>query len=137
MKADTANADGNYMEGEVRVGSHNLVVGAGHTYGSNGGLLGGYNNSLFGQGSAIFLGKRSWLQGMVSHFGGDNRATGKQHPHFRHSNTASGDRASISGGLLNISAGIATSILGGQYMQTKPRQVRHQRDRQRDVKYTT
>ena len=114
------DAEGNFMDGEVRVGSHNLVVGAGHTYGSNGSLLGGYNNSLFGQGSAILSGQASLVTGTWSAILGglDNRATATNTCiSGGHSNTASGDRASVSGGLLNISAGIATSILGGQYMQ--------------------
>ncbi len=114
------DAEGNFMDGEVRVGSHNLVVGAAHTYGSNGSLLGGYNNSLFGQGSAILSGQASLATGTWSAILGglDNRATATNTCiSGGHSNTASGDRASVSGGLLNISAGIATSILGGQYMQ--------------------
>lgn len=114
------DAEGNFMDGEVRVGSHNLVVGAGHTYGSNGSLLGGYNNSLFGQGSAILSGQASLATGTWSAILGglDNRATATNTCiSGGHSNTASGDRASISGGLLNISSGIATSILGGQYLQ--------------------
>ena len=114
------DAEGNYMEGEVRVGSHNLVVGAGHTYGSNGSFLGGYNNALFGQGSAVLSGQASLVTGMWSAILGglDNRATATNTCiSGGHSNTASGDRASVSGGLLNTSAGIATSILGGQYMQ--------------------
>lgn len=114
------DAEGNFMDGEVRVGSHNLVVGAGHTYGSNGSLLGGYNNSLFGQGSAILSGQASLVTGTWSAILGglDNRATATNTCiSGGHSNTASGDRASVSGGLLNISSGIATSILGGQYMQ--------------------
>ena len=114
------DAEGNFVDGEVRVGSHNLVVGAGHTYGSNGSLLGGYNNSLFGQGSAILSGQASLATGTWSAILGglDNRATATNTCiSGGHSNTASGDRASVSGGLLNISSGIATSILGGQYMQ--------------------
>ena len=114
------DAEGNFMDGEVRIGSHNLVVGAGHTYGSNGSLLGGYNNSLFGQGSAILSGQASLATGTWSAILGglDNRATATNTCiSGGHSNTASGDRASVSGGLLNISSGIATSILGGQYMQ--------------------
>ena len=114
------DAEGNFMDGEVRVGSHNLLVGAGHTYGSNGSLLGGYNNSLFGQGSAILSGQASLATGTWSAILGglDNRATATNTCiSGGHSNTASGDRASVSGGLLNISSGIATSILGGQYMQ--------------------
>ena len=114
------DAEGNYMDGELRVGSHNLVVGAGHTYGSNGSLLGGYNNALFGQGSAVLSGQASLATGTWSAILGglDNRATAANTCiSGGHSNTASGDRSSVSGGLLNTSAGIATSILGGQYMQ--------------------
>ena len=112
--------EGNYMDGEVRTGSHNLVVGAGHTFGSNGGILGGYNNSLFGQGASIVAGQASLATGTWSSILGglDNRTTATSTCiSGGHSNTASGDRASVSGGLLNVSAGIATSILGGQYMQ--------------------
>ena len=111
---------GNFSEGEVRVGSHNIVVGAGHTYGSNGALVAGYNNSLFGQGASILSGQASLATGTWSAILGglDNRATGTSTCiSGGHSNTASGDRASVSGGLLNISSGVATSILGGQYLQ--------------------
>ena len=114
------NAEGALMAGELRTGSHNLVLGAGHSYASNGGLLGGYNNSAFGQGASLLGGQASLASGAWSSvLGGlDNRAMGSNTCiSGGHSNTASGDRASVSGGLLNISAGIATSILGGQYMQ--------------------
>jgi len=114
------NEEGSLVAGEVRVGSHNLVVGSGHSYGSNGGLLGGYNNSLFGQGASILSGQASLATGTWSAILGglDNRAIATNTCiSGGHSNTASGDRASVSGGLLNTSAGIATSILGGQYMQ--------------------
>ena len=114
------NAEGALMAGELRTGSHNLVLGAGHSYASNGGLLGGYNNSAFGQGASLLGGQASLASGAWSSvLGGlDNRAMGSNTCiSGGHSNTASGDRASVSGGLLNISSGIATSILGGQYMQ--------------------
>lgn len=114
------NEEGSLMSGEVRIGSHNLVVGAGHSYGSNGGLLGGYNNSQWGQGASILSGQASLATGTWSSILGglDNRATATNTCiSGGHANTASGDRASVSGGLLNNSSGIATSILGGQYMQ--------------------
>jgi hypothetical protein len=111
---------GAIVSGEVRSGSHNLVLGAGHTYQSNGAFVGGYNNSALGQGASLFSGQSSYATGGFSAILGglDNRATGT-HSCISggHSNTASGDRSAVSGGLLNQSAGIATSILGGQYMQ--------------------
>ena len=114
------DAEGALMAGELRTGSHNLVLGAGHSYASNGSLLGGHNNTAFGQGSSILGGQASLASGAWSSvLGGlDNRAIGSNTCiSGGHSNTASGDRASVSGGLLNISTGIATSILGGQYLQ--------------------
>ena len=111
---------GDLMDGEVRTGSHNLVLGSGHTYTNSGGILGGYNNTMHGQGSSILAGQNNFTVGQWgSVLGGlDNRATGTLSCiSGGHSNTASGDRASVSGGLLNFSEGIATSILGGQYVQ--------------------
>jgi len=111
---------GAIVDGEVRTGSHNLILGAGHTYEANGAFVGGYNNSALGQGASLFSGQSSFAAGSFSAILGglDNRATGT-HSCISggHSNTASGDRSSVSGGLLNQSSGIATSILGGQYMQ--------------------
>jgi len=112
--------DGSLAAGEVRTGSHNVILGPGHTYTANGGLVGGYNNTLSSKGGCLLSGQSSLAGGnYAAVLGGmDNRATGN-HSCISggHSNTASGDRASVSGGLLNQSAGIATSILGGQYMQ--------------------
>ena len=112
--------DGNFMAGEIRTGSHNIVLGAGHTFSHNGAFVGGYNNSALGQGASLFSGQASLATGSFGAvLGGlDNRATGSfSCVSGGHSNTASGERSSAAGGLLNESAGIATSILGGQYMQ--------------------
>ncbi|MDA0728733.1 MAG: hypothetical protein O3B70_02480 [Bacteroidetes bacterium] len=112
--------NGDLAAGEVRTGSHNIILGPGHSYTTNGGLVGGYNNTLSAKGGCLLSGQSSLASGnYAAVLGGmDNRATGN-HSCISggHSNTASGDRASVSGGLLNQSAGIATSILGGQYMQ--------------------
>lgn len=112
--------EGDFMDGEVRTGSHNLVLGSGHTFTNSGGILGGYNNTMHGQGSSILAGQNNFTTGQWgSILGGlDNRATGTLSCiSGGHSNIAAGDRASVSGGLLNLSDGIATSILGGQYVQ--------------------
>ena len=112
--------NGGIVAGEIRTGSHNIVLGSGHTYSSNGAFVGGYNNSALGQGASLFSGQASLATGSFSSVVGglDNRAVGSLSAVLGgHSNTADGDRATVSGGLLNESAGIATSILGGQYMQ--------------------
>ena len=114
------NEDGTFADSEIRTGSHNLVIGSGHTYGGSGAMVGGHNNTSFGLGASIFSGQSNMALGTWSAaLGGlDNRVIGS-HSCISggHSNVASGDRSSVSGGLLNESSGIATSILGGQYMQ--------------------
>ena len=113
-------ADGSLAEGEVRTGSHNLVIGSGHSYAANGAIVGGLNNTSLGHGASLLSGQSNLAGGTWSAvLGGlDNRSTGLYSCiSGGHSNTASGDRASVSGGLLNLSSGIATSILGGQYLQ--------------------
>ena len=113
-------SSGSLAEGEIRIGSHNFILGVGHSYASNGNFIGGFNHSAWGQGSTLAGGQGSLSSGAFSSILGglDNKATGLYSCiSGGHSNTASGDRASVSGGLLNISGGIATSILGGQYMQ--------------------
>lgn len=112
--------NGVIVAGEVRTGSHNIVLGSGHTFTSNGAFVGGYNNSALGQGASLFSGQAGMAIGSFGAvLGGlDNRATGSLSTVAGgHSNVASGDRSSVAGGLLNESGGIATSILGGQYMQ--------------------
>lgn len=112
--------NGDLAAGEVRTGSHNVILGSGHSYTHNGGILGGTNNTLSGKGATVLGGQSSLASGnFASVLGGlDNRAMGGLSCiSGGHSNIASGDRSSVSGGLLNVSAGIATSVLGGQYMQ--------------------
>ena len=114
------DSTGTLVDGEVRMGSHNMVLGGGHSYAGNGGLIGGFNNTAWGQGAGILGGRANFASGAWSSvLGGlDNAATGLNSTiSGGHSNTASGDRSSVSGGLLNLSGGIATSVLGGQYMQ--------------------
>lgn len=73
--------------GNVRTGSHNLVVGDGQNYSSYGGMVAGFSNSITG------------IYASVS--GGGN-------------NTASGPSASVSGGNLNTASGGVSSVSGGQ-----------------------
>ena len=114
------SSDGTLIPGEDRSGSHNLIVGSGHSYTSSGGVLGGHNNTLRGIGGSALGGQSNLALGEWSSILGglDNRSTGNHAcVSGGHSNMASGDRSSLSGGLLNVSGGVATSILGGQYLQ--------------------
>jgi hypothetical protein len=60
--------------GDLRTGSHNLVIGRDHSYSSFGGIVAGDNNAISGQNASV---------------------TGGSH------NVASGSRSSISGGQFN------------------------------------
>src|SRR5262245_1120543 len=71
---------------EQRTGSHNLVIGEGHTYTSYGGLVAGYRNRGTGQHASVT--------------GGSD-------------NTASGSLASVTGGFLNTASGSLASVSGG------------------------
>jgi hypothetical protein len=94
----TVNGLGNLIIGyneidglEERTGSHNLVVGMGHTYSSYGGFVAGRSNNITGLGASV-----------VGGFG----------------NTASGDYSSVSGGGDNTSDGNYGSISGGRDNKT-------------------
>jgi hypothetical protein len=85
---------------DVRTGSHNLVVGAGHTYSSNSGIVVGFNNAIEGWFSSVAGGGSSTASNGGSITGG-------------HGNVASGSGASISGGLYNEATGDYSSVSGG------------------------
>ena len=91
----------NYAGDADKSGSHNLVVGKGHTYSSYGGIVSGLYNSITGAYSSVSEGVSNTASGIASSVsGGDD-------------NTASGDRASVSGGFDNISSGYGSSVSGG------------------------
>jgi hypothetical protein len=73
--------------GEIRTGSHNLVVGLHHSYPSFAGFVSGRSNFITGANASITGG------------------TG---------NRASGDYSSVSGGLANWASGLGASVSGGE-----------------------
>src|SRR5690606_37037837 len=70
----------------TRAGSHNLVVGAGHSYDGHGGLVTGYRNKVSGAYTAVV--------------GGTQNAAGVEH-------------AVVVGGLKNLSSGTDVVVVGG------------------------
>jgi hypothetical protein len=68
---------------DFKGGSHNLVVWAGHTYGSFGGIVAGYNDLINGEYASVT--------------GGED-------------NLAIGERSSVSGGNINQTIGIDSSV---------------------------
>jgi len=75
-----------YAANSSGTGSHNIVVGDGHTYSSYAGIVTGFQNSLTGEEAGIIGGQ---------------------------GNTASGDYAAICGGFTNLASGDWSSVPGG------------------------
>ena len=73
--------------GDIKNGSHNLVIGQNHTYTNYGGLVAGSDNAVTGTNASVSGGRL---------------------------NVASGDDASVSGGSNNTASGDNASVSGGQ-----------------------
>jgi hypothetical protein len=102
--------------GDDRTGSHNLIVGHGHSYSSFGCLVAGQDNTASGVYASVSGGWQNVASGARSSVAGgvSNRATtntsavsgGDQ-------NTASGNNATVSGGQLNVAVGDISWAAGG------------------------
>lgn len=86
-----------------RSGSHNLVVGSGHTFTNVGGLVAGFRNSINGSFSSITGGFLNVVDGEFSSVSGGLL------------NNANGEFSSILGGMQNQSSNLASSVSGGSY----------------------
>ena len=87
--------------GNIRTGSHNIIVGDEHNYSSYGGLIAGFHNTIAGQYASVTAGTGNSAMGAYSSItaGVDN--------------VASGSCAIVTGGYTNIASGYASAILGG------------------------
>ena len=105
----TVNGTGNLIvgynelrgSGDVRTGSHNIVVGGKNNYSSYGGLIAGYYNTVSGQYSTAGGGRANIASGDYASVSGG------------HESIASGMYASVSGGRDNIASGDYASVSGG------------------------
>lgn len=84
-----------------RSGSHNLVVGDGHTYSGGGGFVAGQYNAVTGVAGSVAGGALNVASGSWSTVSGG------------HTNEASGDHASISGGQYNDATDNSAAVAGG------------------------
>jgi len=107
-RTDSNNGLGNLIVGydeddgdDEKFGSHNLVVGADHTYSSYGGLVIGLDNAITGEYAAVSGGFHNIASGAHSAVSGG--ALGE----------ASGQHAAVSGGQANLASGQGASIVGG------------------------
>jgi hypothetical protein len=107
---ETTNALGNLIvgynepfgEGDVRTGSHNVVVGKWHNFSSSGGLV-VEGNEISGLFAVVSGGTSNTASGNYTSISGGT------------SNTASNFAASVSGGRENTASGDASSVSGGQF----------------------
>lgn len=91
----------------VRNGSHNLIVGAGHSYRSAGGFVAGYRNTIGGSFSTVAGGFLNVANGEHSSVSGGLL------------NVAGGEFSAVCGGMQNDTASFASSITGGSYNESE------------------
>lgn len=120
----TPNGLGNLVIGydngaaENKTGSHNLILGNGHTYTSYGGIVSGNGNQITGASASAIGGTSNEASGTNSVVlaGRLNKATNSQAVvSGGSSNTASGLYSSVSGGSTNTATGDSSSVSGGTY----------------------
>lgn len=121
--AATINGKGNLIvgynagtAGQLRTGSHNLIVGDEHEFVSYGGLVAGTHNTVNGPGASVTAGFNNIAgQGAAVSGGVNNKATGLYASvSGGESGTASGDEGSVSGGTGGTASGKDSSVTGGQ-----------------------
>ncbi len=101
---------------DIKSGSHNLVVGTEHSYGSLGGFVAGRNNTVSREYASVSGGAGNTASGRSSSVSGgrSNTASGDDSSvSGGDDNTASGPRSSVSGGARNAASGSASSVSGG------------------------
>eukprot|EP00457_Paulinella_chromatophora_P000241 gb/GEZN01000241.1/.p1 GENE.gb/GEZN01000241.1/~~gb/GEZN01000241.1/.p1 ORF type:complete len:1626 (+),score=238.51 gb/GEZN01000241.1/:213-4880(+) len=103
---ESINSKGNIILGYneppgVSEGSHNLVIGPGHSYTSFGGLVVGKKNEIRAPYATVTGGRGNVAAGTYASVSGGQ------------SNTARGDSSSVAGGAQNTAKGDNSAILGG------------------------
>ena len=126
-KTATANGLGNisvgYNElgntnsgGDVRTGSHNLVLGSANSFSSYGGIVAGSDNTISGTFACVEGGFGNVSSGAFANIGGGYQNVANANSTYiggGGQNTASGPGASITGGNSNIASGGSSAISGG------------------------
>lgn len=106
-----------YDSSSSKLGSHNLILGAGHSYTSFGGLLAGYGNTISGASSLVLGGQLNEASGMYSAvLAGDGNVASAEAALLLggSENTGSGVAAVLLGGADNVASGEYAAVLGGQ-----------------------
>jgi len=112
------NATGQRGDGDVRTGSHNLIVGENQNYSSYGGFLAGRFNTLTSNYASVSGGTANTAANTYASVcgGASNTASGfAATVSGGAANTANGSYASISGGYHSVASGTEASVTGGQF----------------------
>ena len=110
-------SNGDYWAGSFKSGSHNLVVGSGHSYTRYGGVVFGYRNVINGAYATVSGGGDNFASGWSSSVSGGagNTASGfSSSVSGGNANAASGLSSSVSGGVGNTASGLSSSVSGGE-----------------------
>jgi hypothetical protein len=99
-----------------RVGAHNLVIGAGHRYTGDGGLVAGRLNTISGQGAAVTGGSGNVASGSFASVSGgaENLASGSNASISGGGNNTASDLSSVSGGNNNTASGLFSIVSSGE-----------------------
>jgi hypothetical protein len=96
------------LGGDVRTGSHNIIVGQQNNYSSFGGLVAGFLNDSQAAYASVSGGNHNTASGNYSSVSGGN------------ANFATGNSSSVSGGADNFAQGDASSVSGGVENAAQP-----------------
>jgi hypothetical protein len=88
-------------DGNVRTGSHNLILGDSNNYSTSGGLVAGLSNEITGRYATVTGGTFNAANGNFASVSGGT------------SNSADGEASSISGGFDNLANGLRSTVTGG------------------------
>jgi hypothetical protein len=113
----TCTSNGAVWGANQRSGSHNLVIGAQHSYTQYGGLVAGFNNAITNGSVSVTAGSFNVARGFESTVGGgaNNVASGAASSVTGGAaNQASNAFSSISAGLGNTASGPYSSVSGGE-----------------------
>ncbi len=89
-----------------KTGSHNFVVGPGHSYPGYGGLVAGFNNTISGDFSSVSGGSGNFAAGRAASVSGGSN------------NLANGSTSSVSGGIQNEALASDSHVSGGVFNKT-------------------
>jgi hypothetical protein len=101
----------------IRTGRNSLVVGDGHTFTANGGVVVGYQNWVAGENTVVLGGEENVAEGFRSVVigGYGNKANNAAVVLGGYTNDAQGINAAITGGYSNVASGDTAYVSGGQF----------------------